>query len=181
MERVSSAALGARCDVQHKLAPGLFPLLLHAVAPSKGRLIRWTVLGSTPNRAAIFRTLSPVSLRTFRADRMRASVMAGRGRWSGGSSCRQVYRRAGSVPGNRQNFPYFRRSASIGIIEEVRTILAAKKQALNLFGEVKWSKITVNYHKKYIDLIECFFDLIAASKVKIQSCSRRTSFARVGH
>ena len=53
-------------------------------------------------------------------------------------------------------------------IEEVRTVLAAKKQALNLFGEVKWSKITVNYHKKYIDLIDCFFDLVAAGKVKIR-------------
>lgn len=53
-------------------------------------------------------------------------------------------------------------------IEEVRTVIAAKKKALNLFGEVKWSKITVNYHKKYIDLVDCFFDLIAACKVKIR-------------
>jgi hypothetical protein len=53
-------------------------------------------------------------------------------------------------------------------IEEVRAILGAKKQALNLFGEVKWSKITVNYHKKYIELTDCFFDLVAAGKVKIR-------------
>ncbi len=53
-------------------------------------------------------------------------------------------------------------------IDEVRAILAAKKHALNLFGEVKWSKITVNYHQKYIDLMECFFDLIEAGKVKIR-------------
>jgi hypothetical protein len=38
----------------------LSPLSLHAVtpAPSKGRLMRCTVLGSTPNRAAILRTPS---------------------------------------------------------------------------------------------------------------------------
>jgi hypothetical protein len=44
--------------------------------PSKGRLIRCTVLGSTPNRAAILRTLSPVSLRAFRAALMRRSISA---------------------------------------------------------------------------------------------------------
>jgi hypothetical protein len=36
--------------------------------------MRCTVLGSTPNLAAIFRTLSPVSLRAFKAVRIRASV-----------------------------------------------------------------------------------------------------------
>jgi len=36
--------------------------------------MRCTVLGSMPNRAAILRTLSPVSLRAFRAARMRASM-----------------------------------------------------------------------------------------------------------
>lgn len=53
-------------------------------------------------------------------------------------------------------------------VDEIRAVLAAKKHSLNLFGEVKWSKITVNYHKKYIDLMDCFFDLIAAGKVKIR-------------
>ena len=53
-------------------------------------------------------------------------------------------------------------------IEEVRATLAAQKKALNFFGEVKWSKITVNYHRKYIDLMNCFFDLVAAGKIKIR-------------
>jgi hypothetical protein len=48
----------------------------HYAAASKGRLIRCTVLGSTPNRAAILRTLSPVSLRAFSAAEMRASMSA---------------------------------------------------------------------------------------------------------
>lgn len=48
------------------LASALSAASGHATA-SKGRLIRCTVLGLTPNRAAILRTLSPVSLRAFRA------------------------------------------------------------------------------------------------------------------
>ena len=53
-------------------------------------------------------------------------------------------------------------------IDEVRQALAAKKIALNLFGEIKWSKITVNYYKKYIDLIDFYFDLIKDGKIKLR-------------
>ena len=53
-------------------------------------------------------------------------------------------------------------------INSVRAALAAKKLELNLFGEIKWSKITVNYRKKYIDLLDLFFDLIEANKIKIR-------------
>jgi hypothetical protein len=53
-------------------------------------------------------------------------------------------------------------------IDQVRADLAEEKKRLNLFGEVKWSKITVNYSDKYISLLDCFFDLIKATKVKIR-------------
>jgi hypothetical protein len=53
-------------------------------------------------------------------------------------------------------------------VDQIRNDLAAKKLELNLFGEIKWSKISVNYYKKYIDLIDCFFDMVAAGKVKIR-------------
>jgi len=53
-------------------------------------------------------------------------------------------------------------------IDAVRTAIANKKRELNLFGEIKWSKITVNYRKKYIELIDFFFDLIRDGKVKIR-------------
>lgn len=53
-------------------------------------------------------------------------------------------------------------------VDAVRTALAAKKHELNLFGEIKWSKITPNYRKKYIDLMDFFFDMIADGKVKIR-------------
>jgi Protein of unknown function (DUF3800) len=53
-------------------------------------------------------------------------------------------------------------------IDEVRAGLAKKKNELNLFGEIKWSKISANYRKKYIDLIDSFFDLIEANKIKVR-------------
>jgi hypothetical protein len=53
-------------------------------------------------------------------------------------------------------------------LEFVRDTLAKRKKELNLFGEIKWSKITPNYRKKYIDMVDCFFDLIQDGKVKVR-------------
>src|SRR5215468_133718 len=52
--------------------------LPHYAAASKGRLIRCTVLGLTPNLSAILRTPSPVRPRAFRASRIRRSRSAAR-------------------------------------------------------------------------------------------------------
>jgi hypothetical protein len=53
-------------------------------------------------------------------------------------------------------------------IDHVRSTLEAKKTALRLHGEVKWTKFAVNYANKYRDLVDCFFDLIAANNVKLR-------------
>ena len=53
-------------------------------------------------------------------------------------------------------------------LDHVKDAIAKKKRDLNLFGEIKWSKITVAYHKKYIELMDCFFDLVKNRKVKIR-------------
>jgi hypothetical protein len=53
-------------------------------------------------------------------------------------------------------------------LDSIRLAIAEKKKELNFFGEVKWSKISVNYSPKYIALIDFFFDLIKADKVKIR-------------
>lgn len=50
----------------------------------------------------------------------------------------------------------------------VTNILEAKKTELNLFGEVKWSKVTHNYFEKYFELMNCFFALIKENKIKIR-------------
>lgn len=53
-------------------------------------------------------------------------------------------------------------------INELNTILNKKKEELNLFGEVKWSKVTENYLDKYIEIIDLFFDYIKTSNIKIR-------------
>lgn len=53
-------------------------------------------------------------------------------------------------------------------LRHVKQILDEKKTALNLFNEVKWSKITENYKEKYIQLIDTLFDLIEAGFLKIR-------------
>ena len=53
-------------------------------------------------------------------------------------------------------------------IDVVKSAIAAKKIELNMFGEVKWSKVSINYYKKYIALIDFFFDLIRDGKIKIR-------------
>jgi hypothetical protein len=42
-------------------------------------------------------------------------------------------------------------------IDNVRDALATKKAELNLFDEVKWTKITEAYEEKYKELMSCFF------------------------
>lgn len=53
-------------------------------------------------------------------------------------------------------------------IPHVKQILDEKKIDLNLFNEVKWSKITENYKENYIQLIDTLFDLLEAGLLKIR-------------
>jgi hypothetical protein len=53
-------------------------------------------------------------------------------------------------------------------LEEIKALIASKKAELNLFGEIKWTKITENYADKYIALMDLFFDLIKADRIKIR-------------
>lgn len=43
-----------------------------------------------------------------------------------------------------------------------------KKIELNLYGEVKWSKITEPYHQKYICLLDTFFNYIERNEIKMR-------------
>jgi Protein of unknown function (DUF3800) len=53
-------------------------------------------------------------------------------------------------------------------LRKVEKILFAKKNELNLYKEIKWSKVTSLYLDKYIGLMEQFFDFIEADIVKIR-------------
>lgn len=46
--------------------------------------------------------------------------------------------------------------------------LDATKQKQNLFREIKWQKVTENYLKKYIALLDEFFDLVADDRIKVR-------------
>lgn len=52
--------------------------------------------------------------------------------------------------------------------ESINQTLNEKKKALNLNNEVKWQRVTENYLGKYIELMDCFFDFVKASKLKVR-------------
>ncbi|QGU00892.1 Phage protein [Candidatus Syntrophocurvum alkaliphilum] len=52
--------------------------------------------------------------------------------------------------------------------EKVSKSLEEKKQQLNLFSELKWTKVSHPYLDKYIDFIDLYFDYIKADKIKIR-------------
>jgi hypothetical protein len=53
-------------------------------------------------------------------------------------------------------------------IDRIRREIAKKKHDLRLFGEVKWSKLTVNYFAKYLELIDFFLDYVERDEIKLR-------------
>ena len=53
-------------------------------------------------------------------------------------------------------------------LHEVIDRMDNKKHELNLHGEVKWQKVTMPYLEKYCSLMDEFFGLVKADKVKIR-------------
>jgi hypothetical protein len=53
-------------------------------------------------------------------------------------------------------------------VELINSKLNAKKQELNLFGEVKWSKMSSQYLDKYISFIDYYFDFIQNNQLKVR-------------
>jgi len=58
--------------------------------------------------------------------------------------------------------------------------LNAAKQRLNLFGEVKWAKVTQRYLEKYAELVNVFFDEVAQGNVKVRIMFRQNARKPVG-
>lgn len=52
--------------------------------------------------------------------------------------------------------------------DDLISVIEAKKNELNFYGEVKWTKVTANYVEKYIRLIDLFFDFVKERKVKVR-------------
>jgi len=52
--------------------------------------------------------------------------------------------------------------------EGIERALRSKKEELNLFGELKWTKITENYCEKYVDFIRLYFSFIRSGRLKVR-------------
>jgi len=53
-------------------------------------------------------------------------------------------------------------------LAEVVAMLQEAKNRENLFGEIKWTKVTENYLEKYKNVISVFFDLVRQKKVRVR-------------
>ena len=53
-------------------------------------------------------------------------------------------------------------------LKSVEDALNAKKEELDLHGEIKWTKVTGQYLEKYIAVIDMFFDFIKSGKIKVR-------------
>lgn len=53
-------------------------------------------------------------------------------------------------------------------LEALNKILKERKDELNLFKELKWTKITENYADKYIGFISTYFDLLEAGRIRLR-------------
>ncbi|MBX3414359.1 MAG: hypothetical protein KF708_16850, partial [Pirellulales bacterium] len=56
----------------------------------------------------------------------------------------------------------------------------ASRQLPHLFREVKWQKVTENYLSKYIELMDEFFDFVAADRVKVRIMFTQNRLVPVG-
>lgn len=56
----------------------------------------------------------------------------------------------------------------------IEKALNDKKEELNLYGEVKWTKVTENYVDKYCELIHLFFDFVRKGDIRVRLMFRKT-------
>jgi len=64
--------------------------------------------------------------------------------------------------------------------DRITARLNAEKTRLNLFGEVKWSKVTALYLVKYQELIRAFFDEVHQGHVKVRIMFRQNVHEAIG-
>lgn len=67
-----------------------------------------------------------------------------------------------------------------GDLELVQTTLKASALAAGLTAEIKWQKVSSGYLDRYVALMESFFDLIAADKVKLRIMFTQTRYVPTG-
>lgn len=55
----------------------------------------------------------------------------------------------------------------------ISACLEEKKREQNLFGEIKWTKVTAPYVDKYCEVLHCFFDFIRAGNIRVRIMFRK--------
>lgn len=63
----------------------------------------------------------------------------------------------------------------------VNTALEEMKTQLNLFGEIKWTKVTAPYLEKYKQMMDVFFGFVKDKKLKMRVMFQETSQIVPGH
>ena len=58
--------------------------------------------------------------------------------------------------------------------------LNGAKQGLNLFGELKWSKVTAQYLEKYLHFTDRYFDFVRGGQIKIRIMFRQNTTVAKG-
>jgi hypothetical protein len=64
--------------------------------------------------------------------------------------------------------------------DRITARLNAKKQSLNLFGEVKWAKVSAPYLSKYQELIHAFFEEVRTGHLRVRIMFRQNAQVAVG-
>lgn len=62
---------------------------------------------------------------------------------------------------------------------QVKNLLDAKKQELDLLNEIKWTRVSAQYLDKYKQMMTLFFDLIREDKIKIRIMFRQNALVPV--
>lgn len=52
--------------------------------------------------------------------------------------------------------------------QPIEEILQVKKEEMNIFGEMKWTRVTKEYQEKYIEFIQTFFEFIESGRIKVR-------------
>lgn len=59
--------------------------------------------------------------------------------------------------------------------QRITGLLEAQKAELNLFGEIKWSKVSANYLEKYAALMETFFGEVKQGNLRVRIMFRQNA------
>lgn len=60
-------------------------------------------------------------------------------------------------------------------LEQILLALEQCKNELNMYNEVKWTRVTENYLEKYKTLMDVFFELVKAGKIKVRIMFRQSA------